>query len=1060
MALLGMQADMQCKSYFPGHYSTVDLNMDTSGSLWPFYNVDTVMKSEQYCNGTLSRSSPNQHWVYSKEALKQTMLMHQATFKDQIHELHRLYWRQRELMDEMKRNKLQNNLNLETLQSNPHLSQKSCDFTQKQCHVLSLPRVNPACNQLFVSTAESSLLLSNFNEGKSTHTGLDPAESKFALKDCQLESNCKKFGKKILNLELPAYEYIDSEEEKSIEKVPEVSGSPQGKISEVEHMSNQQYYHGNTGFNSVLQKDYLTPDTTCFKNNHFADLNEPHKLEKVKDPISTFVADLNEPINLEEEATPMAKFLADLNEPLQKEVASRSRDFPSLSTGHMKLPYQDQSQNSNSDSQVLPMDVMQNTKLRRDPEPCSNCLQPQNNKMQEWPSYDDEAGQSRSKAASFSLGFSEEVSKSFEDVDLKDVHELPSSFVMDQSKKISDSEGLQSLGSELSPSNYPEWVSCLHLSHTDVGNSKESLVLNWRKHVHDFVQTPIAIQALPCFTSSVPLSKSFRSPIASPWTTGKKSHYSRNLKSCPKFDGTEFYQHSYGSNSEPKTLESPSPSINCIDMDCNTSDDLTSEQHGPVKGIKPSMDVKPAKDMDPNCMSHSCSSDAGRIEDAAEDMKCGKRSESLTQVESILLQANSACIFDTELNKVEASNNSSSKRLLGGEQLTSDKLVAGAGFDKNISGFGIGIDLNSCIDEHESSPTPPLLEKLDLEAPASPENKESSPPRGESEENQVGTPCQMLGQEDGDVREEFDGTAIKAVVLEHEDRDAQEDLLCNLVEGVVTEQEVRDAQEDLLWNLVEGVVSGQEGGNVQDEIVRNAAEAIISFSSSKVETCSEVATCGPSEPCFEDLYWFSMVVSQVEDDPNSEFGVVTSYKDSNDDKDCLSNELDYFEAMTLQLAETKLEELWCMTNDQKDKKEEAMGATSLPCQPRRGQMRRVRQQRKDFQSEILPSLASLSRCEVTADLQTIEGLIEAANNSLRTDSSRTMDRYARARGGRRSYNSTSKVKETTFCSQSKPQTGYKEKGKVEKRVIGWGNITRRRRGPRCPASNARVVHKE
>ncbi|KAK0587357.1 hypothetical protein LWI29_021530 [Acer saccharum] len=1022
MALLGMQADMQCKSYFPGHYSTMDLNMDTSGSIWPFYNVDTVMKSEQYCNGTLSRSSPNQHLVCSKEALKQTMLMHQATFKDQIHELHRLYWRQRELMDEMKRNKLQNHhLNLETLQSNPHLSQKSCDFAQKQCHVLSLPRVNPACNQLFVSTAENSLLLSNFNERKSTHAGLDPAEIKFSLKDCQLESNCKKFGKKILNLELPAYEYIDSEEEESIEKVPEVSGSPQGKISEVEHMSNQQYYHENAGFNLVLQKDYLTPDTTSFKKNYLADLNEPLKLEKVTDPMSTFLADLNEPINLEEEATCMSKFLADLNEPPQEEVASRSRDFPSLSTGHMKLPYQDQSQNSISDSQVLPMDVMQNIKLRRDLETCSNGLQPENNKMQEWPSYDDEAGQSRSKVASLSSGFSEEeVSKSFEDVDLKEVHELPSSFVMDQSKKISDSKGLQNLGSELSPNNYPERTSCQHLSLTDVGNSEEALVSNWRKHVHDFVRTPIAVQALPCFTSSVPLSKSFRSPITSPGTTGKKSHYSRNLKSCPKFDGTKFYQHSYGSNSEPKTSESPSPSINCIDMDCNTSDDLTSEQHGPVKSIKPSMDMKPAKDMDPNFMSHSCSSDAEKIEDAAEDMKCGKRSESSTQVESVLLQANSACIFDTELKKVEASNNSSSKRLLGREQLTSDKLVARAGFNKNISGFGIGIDLNSCIDEPESSPTPSLLEKLDLEAPASPENKERSPPRGESEENQVGTPCQMLGQEDGDVREEFGGTAMKAVVSEHEDRDAQEDLLCNQVEGVVTGQEDRDAQGDLLSNLVEGVVSGQEGGNVQDEIVRNAAKAIISISSSKVETCSEMTTCGPSEPCFEDLYWFSRVVSQVEDDPNSEFGVVTSYKDSNDNKYCLSNELDYFEVMTLQLPDTKKEELWCMSNDHKDKKEEAMGATSLPSQPRRGQMRRARQQRKDFQSEILPSLASLSRCEVTADLQTIEGLIEAANNSLRTDSSRTMDRNARARGGRRSYNSTSKS-----SIAAKPRTNSK-----------------------------------
>lgn len=85
MALLRMQADMQCKSYFPGHYSSVDLNLDASGSIWPFNNADTVMRSERYCSGTMSLSSPNNdHWVYNKEELKQTMLKQQTIFRDQV----------------------------------------------------------------------------------------------------------------------------------------------------------------------------------------------------------------------------------------------------------------------------------------------------------------------------------------------------------------------------------------------------------------------------------------------------------------------------------------------------------------------------------------------------------------------------------------------------------------------------------------------------------------------------------------------------------------------------------------------------------------------------------------------------------------------------------------------------------------------------------------------------------------------------------------------------------------------------------------------------------------
>ncbi|KAJ0106594.1 hypothetical protein Patl1_18820 [Pistacia atlantica] len=84
MALLGMQADMQYKSFFPGHYSTMDLNLDANGSIWPLNNIDKIFMNGHDYNGALLLPSPHQHLVQNKDTLKQAMLKHEAIFKDQV----------------------------------------------------------------------------------------------------------------------------------------------------------------------------------------------------------------------------------------------------------------------------------------------------------------------------------------------------------------------------------------------------------------------------------------------------------------------------------------------------------------------------------------------------------------------------------------------------------------------------------------------------------------------------------------------------------------------------------------------------------------------------------------------------------------------------------------------------------------------------------------------------------------------------------------------------------------------------------------------------------------
>lgn len=302
---------------------------------------------------------------------------------------------------------------------------------------------------------------------------------------------------------------------------------------------------------------------------------------------------------------------------------------------------------------------------------------------------------------------------------------------------------------------------------------------------------------------------------------------------------------------------------------------------------------------------------------------------------------------------------------------------------KRLLGCKVIIDLNSSIDEDDDLSMPCRSTEIDLEAPVSPENKESLPPNRESDGNQVETPSLSSGQEDVDL---------------------------------------------------------------QEELVNIAAEAIVSISSfSVVQNCSEKSS-SDYKVCqnINFLYWFADVASSVVDDPDSVFGLSTNV-DNNDDG-CLTTEIDYFEAMTLQLEAIRVDEYYMKTMATKG--EEKNGACLPPVQARRGRTRRVRQQREEFQSEILPSLASLSRHEVSEDLQLIGGLMEAAGDHSCRGS---LQNAGRCRGKRPSYSPyASKMEHIPSLLLKK--NGNAQVGLEERRAVDWGKITRRPRSSRIPSS--------
>ncbi|XP_065877929.1 uncharacterized protein [Euphorbia lathyris] len=806
MTMLGMQADMQCH-YFPSYFSTRDVNLNANCSVWPSSNADNILMNGHYYNGNLAPPFPDQQYLAYKDKLKQIMLQHEAIFKSQVHELHRLYNRQRELMVEVKRSEFGGqHLQLENSTSNQILSETSFEYKKKTCIVSAVPWLNPTHGQSFVPSAEN-----NYVQGNMVLAGSSSVQTEGHRKESELvESNCIKVGKKILDLELPAYEYIDSEPEESLAE--ETNPSENLQKIDVEPCR-------------AIDDASFSLRTKCF-------------------------ADLNEPIKPEEE------------------VDSEYNGFLHPVPGYVEIEHQDLPGKGNSQLQFQTQ-VIRNTNTTEDPQSSPDVMQLDKDDGQQEFLYDNDE----------------------DDDEVDGVCEISPSLLLDLNS-----------GNLLTKRKY------------ECGSSSLSSL---RKHTLDLVRTPI-VQALPCYRSSALLSG----------ISKQRSHQYAGDISCP-----------------------------AINLESEPDD-------GNKKHINGSMDLMLTRDIDLNSISPCYSPDVVANGFCLADVET--KFKGLTEETESSKKLDSDCISMPDL----------------GEQLIAGDLDSVSRPDNKSSGSKFHVDLNSYISEDESLPLPSPSTEVELHAPESPENKERSPPRGDSDKNQLDMPCELL-------------------MLEN--------------------------------------------GKPEEDLVTMAAEAIVSISSSEVQSNS---TTSPSEALKGDLlYWFAKLASSVVDDPDSEFGVVLCCKKPNHHNEYSTDEIDSFEAMTLQLEETKAEEYCCNTSIQEE-------SASLA---RRGRTRRGRQQRKDFQNEILPSLASLSRYEVSEDLQAIGGLIEAAQCS--SGGRRTgRNGWSRGRRGRPSLSSKAEMEtETSLCMALDQQNRHGECSVEERNIIDWGKITRRRRGQRCPANNPRLI---
>lgn len=270
----------------------------------------------------------------------------------------------------------------------------------------------------------------------------------------------------------------------------------------------------------------------------------------------------------------------------------------------------------------------------------------------------------------------------------------------------------------------------------------------------------------------------------------------------------------------------------------------------------------------------------------------------------------------------------------------------------------------------------------------------------------------------------------------------------------VIESVTDDSFETDLSEKIAEKCSGVSLDGRYDELSRIAAEAIINISSSQLDLLD--STCQPTEALPPTrLLWLSEVISSYEgSDHESKIAEVGLTKmDDTSEEETVPQGMDYFEYMTLKLQETKVEDYctWPYVLDNCD--DEDTRVTSVAKRGRKRQTRRGRQLR-DFQRDILPGLVSLSRREVTEDLQTIEEIFKASGQTWQ--SSFSQRRAGRnGRGRKRLVDLARPQTATLSCLPPPVQQPTCRKLEVEDRnLTGWGKRTRRLPRQRCSANHS------
>ncbi|KAI0504801.1 hypothetical protein KFK09_015754 [Dendrobium nobile] len=206
---------MNCKSYIPEYYTMRGLK-DT-GNSWPLFYDDKLLNGHLH-NGCMF-TSLNGYSEYDKEMLKRTMLEHEATFRKQVYELHRLYRIQKDLMEEFQKNGLYR-FSSWTVKSKTSLSSSEAQsqVTGRMWQIYQQPALSSS-----QSRETTTVTNTNVSPISTLHSCFGTLENGPMGRDGEANASFSASTNRMFDLQAPADVYIDAEGTERSEK-EEITG--------------------------------------------------------------------------------------------------------------------------------------------------------------------------------------------------------------------------------------------------------------------------------------------------------------------------------------------------------------------------------------------------------------------------------------------------------------------------------------------------------------------------------------------------------------------------------------------------------------------------------------------------------------------------------------------------------------------------------------------------------------------------------------------------------------------------------------------------------------------
>ncbi|CAL9194388.1 unnamed protein product [Musa hybrid cultivar] len=1071
-----MATKVQIKSYLPGYYHLQDVKEDASS--WTSCYQDEKL-SEHLYNSYMPKSVNDS--AQNKEMLKRTMLEHEAIFRRQVYELHRLYRIQKDLMNEYQTRGFDGSSILaEASQSNSFSSQMHSECNKKMSSQKShFPIGRISCRKTPFGRTEKNHFC--FTREGSIRSDQIPVLNEASRKDTKA-LDCQTLRRRMFDLQLPADEYIDIEDTDGYGLTNIAEVSPSASILKNGTCSLYSENDVKLSLGSNHREDCHisnSPTQICKSAYSIVDLN------KLKTEVC-----FEAPVNLESVQLLVLKNHSSQNQEHHLSIGSN--------TSFLDGPG-DQQAMSDLDADV-------HTK-------------------REWPFFIDDSGKKRSTVEFFAQTWNNgNVGTSCETLQ-SNIKKCPKIFSLDHSNPVTCS-GQEPTHSNQTSVGVPHCTcsnstllsplvsSSITASEIDLTSHASSFVSSWRKPATGLNNKLIALQALPCFSgSSNPSNENLNSKIDAPTPIDCEKWQSDGNQNTSLLSGTGV-SHTNGFH-------------HYLHLDSNSA----SAPH-PKLASKPDQIDGSNKDLHGHLPGRHVKSFLSR--DIGTPININLNQAFATGVEARLAVRQDAVICDVDRKYDNLSGGLSCLRIKPSSNesiylkkhaakvdlsicdrhppLSSSLMVVAPQIERKGE---MELDFSLCKQQDVASNSQFKDNKMQQNQVSDSYGKRILIDNTSQQSSMLASVQHMKQRHLTDNAKSMENYNMIFSDLGHETKvlNSQEKIhigcsfteICSgknrasfrkhinvnaefartddpispdiLTQGEITVQsshytprfgakipsgidlEVPISQDEtVIYNqhkyipLSKNDVS-QGKDNSGDILVRFAAENLVSISLDCRGRSDEISSHQLSLPGLDTLSWFAEVVSCSAENPKllSDGGDVGTQ--SSDD-----HGYDFFEVMTLNLEEIKMDKHSSRPKElenknEKEDKDDIGAASLLFTKPRRGQARK-RRQRRDFQKDILPGLASLSRHEVSEDLQTIGGMMKASGRPCQTGLTRRntsrngMNPQTKGRRQPRSLAITTEEIQVSPSTHSQPS--YCEIGVSERCMIGWGRTTRRCLRQRCP----------